>query len=208
MLQNKAGDELQALTNAWGIPDEIAETFGKLIDLHGDESVLDEAESCLTPLGNEALRCIEDLRRLTVLIRDRIGQGHLHFDLAELRSYRYHTGIIFAAYHPVQNRVLAYGGRYDHIGQDFGRARPAIGFSADLKVLVGLAPSRPSTPNAIFAPGIGEPELWREIERLRAQGNVVICQLPGQRGAARETGCNRELCREGDTWKLVPVKTE
>jgi ATP phosphoribosyltransferase regulatory subunit len=62
----------------------------------------------------------------------------LHVDLADLRGYHYHNGAIFSVFVPGEPTAIAKGGRYDGIGKAFGRARPATGFTLDLRQLAGL----------------------------------------------------------------------
>jgi ATP phosphoribosyltransferase regulatory subunit len=61
------------------------------------------------------------------------------FDLAELRGYHYHSGVVFDAYCEGVSGAVARGGRYDEVGKAFGRARPATGFSIDLRGLASAA---------------------------------------------------------------------
>ncbi|MBA1331021.1 ATP phosphoribosyltransferase regulatory subunit, partial [Candidatus Endoriftia persephone str. Guaymas] len=128
----------------------------------------------------------------------------IHFDLAELRGYHFHTGVVFAAFVPGSGREIARGGRYDQIGKVFGRARPATGFSTDLKTLIRLGNSADvPQPEAIFAPWSDDPALAAEVERLRVAGQRVISGLPGQQGGAQEMGCIQELRLSDGQWRLV-----
>jgi ATP phosphoribosyltransferase regulatory subunit len=117
-------------------------------------------------------------------------------DLADLRGYHYHSGVVCSAYVPGMGGAVALGGRYDEVGKAFGRARAATGFSMDLRVLV-RAVSCPEEAGAIAAPyGEGE-ALAAEIARLRAAGEVVIQALPGARDGEL---CTRQLARERGGW--------
>ena len=62
----------------------------------------------------------------------------LHIDLADLRGYHYHNGAIFSVFTPGEPNAVAKGGRYDGIGKAFGRARPATGFTLDLRQLADV----------------------------------------------------------------------
>jgi len=130
----------------------------------------------------------------------------VHFDLAELRGFHYHTGVVFAAFVPQLGQEIARGGRYDAIGRNFGRSRPACGFSADLKVLFRVG-SRGhwEVQSAIFAPWSADLELSDEVGRLRGQGRRVVVGLPGQNGDAAALGCGEQLVRRGETWSVEPV---
>ncbi len=124
------------------------------------------------------------------------------FDLAELRGYHYHSGVVFAAYTKGHPAAVALGGRYDEVGQAFGRARPATGFSLDLRELAALAP--PAAPaSGILAPHVPQDEsLRRKVEALRAQGEVVIVDLPGHAATRGELGCDRQLVKRAGAWEI------
>jgi ATP phosphoribosyltransferase regulatory subunit len=123
----------------------------------------------------------------------------IHFDLAELRGYQYHNGIVFAAYVADVGVEVARGGRYDGIGGAFGRTRPATGYSTDLKNLMRIVgESDIAVPGAIEAPSVSDPELERMIENLRAQGEVVVSNLGGQ----NSTHCDRRLIEHNGKWLL------
>ena len=128
----------------------------------------------------------------------------MHLDLAELRGYQYHTGIVFAAFVPGQGREIARGGRYDDIGKVFGFARPAVGFSADLKFLarLGASSGRP-VPRRIFAPATDDPALEQQVAALRAEGRVVIQSLGHDDETAGQLGCAESLILKDGRWILV-----
>ncbi|HMV71916.1 MAG TPA: enoyl-CoA hydratase-related protein [Pseudomonadales bacterium] len=125
----------------------------------------------------------------------------LHFDLCELHGYHYHTGLVFAAYVGGQGEAVANGGRYDDIGRVFGRARPATGFSFDLKTLLGVLPPETAVmpSRGIFVAHELACDAWDEVCRLRDAGERVLTGLPGQRVSAC---CDRELRRAGAAWRI------
>jgi len=129
----------------------------------------------------------------------------VHFDLAELRGYHYKTGVVFAAFVPGWGQEVARGGRYDDIGRVFGRARPAVGFSADLKGLLrhGGRASRPALPR-VHAPWSNDAALQEEVQRLRRAGRCVINELPGQEAASAPAAGDEVLVFQGGQWTLVP----
>jgi ATP phosphoribosyltransferase regulatory subunit len=130
----------------------------------------------------------------------------MHFDLAELRGYHYHTGLVFAAYVPGFGQEIARGGRYDSIGRVFGRARPATGFSADLKSLQALSARSPQTSQqAIYAPASDDPELDAKITELRSHQERVIRALPGIDDNLALPGCNRKLIKQNSGWTVVAL---
>ncbi len=173
-----------------------------LPDLYGGSEVLDEAARCLpaTPAIGAALGT---LRRLASDLADLpIG-----FDLADLRGYHYHNGVVFAAYCDGSPGAVALGGRYDKVGESFGRGRPATGFSIDLRDLARLSP-RTEARGAILAPWPEDMALHAEVERLRGQGETVVLALPGHDGHWREAGCDRQLIRRGNEWTIESLKEE
>jgi len=122
-------------------------------------------------------------------------------DLADLRGLHYHSGVTFAAYVPGLPNAVARGGRYDHVGESFGRARPATGFSLDLRELARLMPVA-ERKNAVLAPWGSDPGLRQKITELRAQGEIVIQSLPGHKNELDEFDCNRAVVFENGNWIL------
>ena len=125
----------------------------------------------------------------------------MSIDLADLRGYAYHSGVVFAAYCKGLPNAIALGGRYDEIGKAFGRARPATGFSLDLRELVRVAPPL-ARPGTILAPHGSDAGLLAAIAALRTQGEVVIVELPGDQARRDELGCDRRLVQRGGKWVL------
>ncbi|MCP1366845.1 ATP phosphoribosyltransferase regulatory subunit, partial [Halomonas sp. BBD48] len=133
----------------------------------------------------------------------------LYVDLADLRGYQYHTGMMFAAYVPGYGQALAKGGRYDDTGRAFGRARPATGFSMDLKLLATLVEQAPHN-DGIWVPTMAASDsevqqLNALIARLRNAGERVVQALPDQHTGPTEHRCNRQLVRMGDDWQVSPL---
>ena len=148
-----------------------------------------------------------DLRAISEGVR-RLGEK-VHFDLAELRGYRYHGGVGFAAFVPGHGREIARGGRYDGMNTVDGRLRPATGFSADLRTLYQVGKRRTVRGGAVLAPWPGDVDgVARAVRELRSAGERVVHRLPGQSGGARDLGCDRELVRDEDRWVVVPVPGE
>ncbi|KES24791.1 MULTISPECIES: ATP phosphoribosyltransferase regulatory subunit [Pseudomonas] len=202
-LQRKAVDEVAALTD--GLPAELAGMLRALAELCGSREVLEQAAAVLADAPAVVKAALADLVVIADALAQRFPQLPLYFDLGELRGYHYHTGVVFAAFVPGVGESIAQGGRYDHIGADFGRARPATGFSTDLKTLVTLGQVRLDAPvQGIWAPAEGA-GLWQAVQQLRRDGRRVVQALPGQDAAsAREAGCVAQLqLREGN-WQVVP----
>lgn len=205
LLQRKAVPELRACLEEWRVEPRIGGMFLALVDLNGDAGVLDRARAQLRGAGRAARRAIDELERIGALLATRAGAAALHFDLAELRGYHYHTGVMFAAYRPGQGQALALGGRYDEIGRVFGRARPATGFSTDLLGLAGVGGESGAGERRILAPHDSDPSLLRLIARLRSRGEIVVTVLPGQRGNTKEMGRARRIEKRGGKWQVVRI---
>jgi ATP phosphoribosyltransferase regulatory subunit len=164
--------------------------------------VLDSAAQILPALP-EITAALSDLRRLA----DALADLPLSFDLADLRGYHYHSGVAFAAYCAGAAGAVALGGRYDDFGRAYGRARPATGFSMDLRELARLSPNE-APRGAILAPWPEDDALHAEALRLRAAGERVVLALPGHEGTWREAGCDRILVRRGDNWIIESLKED
>ena len=121
-------------------------------------------------------------------------------DLADLRGYAYYSGTRYAVYAPGASDALVRGGRYDEVGAVYGRNRPAAGFSLDIKQLVAVVPARPLKA-AVRAPwGASDASLAQAIAALRAQGETVVCVLPGHESEVDEFHCDRELVLRAGQW--------
>ncbi len=170
-----------------------------LTTLNGGVEILAEAEKLL-PGHAEIGQALSDLRHIGEQLAD-LGVD-VCFDLSELRGYHYHSGIVFAAYAQGYAGPLALGGRYDEVGLAFGRARPATGFSLDLRGVVTALPLA-EKQRAIFAPYSADKDLQAAIEVLRADGHVIIQELPGHEQHRTELGCDRRLEKQGSQWQVV-----
>jgi ATP phosphoribosyltransferase regulatory subunit len=201
VLQRKAMPEIEALLDSFGTAAPWHERLVKLASLHGGAEVLESARPVLAGAGDAVVAALDNLAAIATQVQLRWPSVPLHFDLAELRGYGYQTGVVFAAFVPGCGQEVARGGRYDQIGEVFGRARPATGFSADLRTLMELSQSlAEAARGAVFAPSLVNAALSAAIDGLRADGKQVIRALPGQAGGAREMGCDRELVEQGGHW--------
>lgn len=181
------------------IAEPYRSAFLRLPELFGGTDFLEKAANELPsiPAINAALDSLQALRNA-------MPELPLSFDLADLRGYHYHNGVVFAAYYPGFPSAIARGGRYDGVGKDFGRARPATGFSMDLREIARLATvSEPS--RAILSPySATNPALAAVVKELRQQGEVVVELLPGE--ASNEGPvCNRRLVNNDGQWVIQAI---
>jgi len=181
-----------------------------LPECYGGVEVLDRAAKLL-PQDAEIIQALADLRRFATELADL----PVSFDLADLRGYHYHSGVVFAAYCDAYPNAIALGGRYDKVGEAFGRGRPATGFSLDLRELVRLS-AVVATPRAILAPWNEDStlraSLKTEVVALRAKNEIVIEALPGhkknEQETNKETGCDRHFVWQSGRWSVEKIQGE
>lgn len=203
ILQRKAMSELNEMISAGTLSEEVGKLFKSLISCNGSTDDLSETKVLFEDISSEIKDCLDDLQNLVDLVSKRMPEVTLNFDLSELRGYHYHTGIVFTAYVPGHGQGIAFGGRYDDIGSAFGRARPATGFSTDIKTLVSLNNKSVESRLGIYAPCSDDPEQVTAINNLRSQGEIVICELAGQDDVAEAMGCDRRLEFQAGQWTVV-----
>ena len=196
-LAAKDATELRTLSTPFSAA--VKNALIALVDLYGDASVLDEARRVL-PQSTLLSSALDSLQWLS---------GHLQginatFDLADLRGYAYYSGMRFAMYVPGASDALVRGGRYDEVGAVFGRNRPAVGFSLDVRELVGVVAPRPLRA-AIRAPWGEQENLRSAIVALRRSGETVVCVLPGHESEVDEFRCDRMLIDSHGTWTVQPL---
>ncbi len=205
-IQRKAAPEISAIIEQVSPSSEFGRMFSELTDLNGGMEALADANRVLASASDDVQQHLETMHRLAAALQHRYPEIALHFDLAELRGYHYHTGLVFGAYVPGHGDTVARGGRYDDVGKVFGRARPATGFSADLKMLLGLGQRASGVrQTGIFAPHSDDSGLSAAVTGFRERGERVVCELPGQVVDAREVGCDRRLVQNGDEWMVQPI---
>ncbi len=194
-LRDKDVPEVEALTAGLGAPWQAA--FRALPNLYGGPEALERARAVLPDLP-AVRQALDDLARLLAA-----GKGaDLAVDLADLRGDGYHNGVMFAAYAGGQSRAVALGGRYDGAGAVFGRARAATGFSLDLRQILDCL-AEPEARGGILAPLANDADLAAIIGELRAKGERVVIQLPGQEAHVAELGCDRMLTKQGRNWVMA-----
>ncbi len=201
MLQRKSVPDIEARLDALELSPEADSMWRSLADLHGGREVIARARHELAAAGDTVSEALDHLERLADALAEGRPDVRLHFDLAEVRGYHYHTGVVFAAYVSGEGEEIARGGRYDGIGEAFGRARPATGFSTDLRRLATLAAAdEAGWPGAIAAPADGDAALAERIAELRAGGERVIAMLPEQEAGPETLGCDRQLVHRDGYW--------
>jgi ATP phosphoribosyltransferase regulatory subunit len=201
LLQSKDRSSLAGWSR--DLPQPVGAALMALTELSGPApEVLERARKVLpnNALVSDALALLE---RLTNAISRVPSAPEVSIDLADLRGYQYHSGMMFTAYVDVLSQPIARGGRYDHVGQAFGRARPATGFSIDLLTLAGLS-TDPEERSAIVAPWLSDAGLNAAIEALRAAGEIVVQLAPGDAALSAEYRLDRVLVEQGGTWKVQP----
>ena len=183
-----------------GLERELREAVLALPELAGGAEVLAQARRRL-PAYAEIRWALTQLRDIAASLQD--AGTEVCFDLGELRGYHYHSGVVFAVYAEGWSNALALGGRYDEVGKAFGRARPATGFSMDLREIVAAAPAGEAR-GAVLAPYLPQDAaLQRRIAMRRKAGEVVIVDLPGHEKSRAELGCDRKLALHNGKWVVV-----
>jgi ATP phosphoribosyltransferase regulatory subunit len=207
ILQRKARTELAELMQSYSLDNDLKNMFLKLPELNGNKDVIAKAQTVFAKANADVKTALADLVGIADKLARYFPSLPISFDLAELRGYHYHTGVVFAAFIPSVGREIARGGRYDNIGAIFGRDRPATGFSADLKLLSTL--SKPASASVarelIFAPYNEDNALTEKIRDLRAQQRAVVQQLPGQTGSATDLACTSILEIDNQNWVVRPL---
>jgi ATP phosphoribosyltransferase regulatory subunit len=195
-----AKDAAALETLSQGLQPDSRAGLQALLRLYGGHDVLDAARSTL-PAREPIRRALDDLDWLSTHVQRAHPQVRIGFDLADLSGYAYYSGPRFAVYAAGSNAALARGGRYDEVGAVFGRNRPAVGFSLDVKELA-LATSARQPHAAVRAPWDQSAQLREAVHRLRAEGHTVICALPGHEQETLEYDCDRELVEVAGKWVL------
>jgi len=197
LLREKDIPGLAALSP--GLAPATAQALQVLPTLYGELDVLEKARAALPALP----RISQALDMLASLAKALPGVD-IGIDLADVRSFNYHTGVVFAVYCGGWPNAVVRGGRYDDVGRVFGRARPATGFSLDLRELAGLLAPATASP-AVRAPWGLEPGLVEAVRALRAAGQIVVQILPGHEHDQQEFVCDRELVLRDGAWRVEPL---
>ena len=214
MLVRKSIPEIEKWVAQQGFTETDSKMLLALPLLSGSTATIKAAKNSLRNAGKSVLDALDHLQSISDLITRYFPDLQLHIDLAEMRGYAYHTGILYTVYIPGRGSSIAQGGRYDGIGKAFGNERSAIGFSTDLCTLANLSFETTTLINSlgvngILAPSILDKSLDKMIDSLRAQGEQVIRQLDQQTDLTAEQlekqGCNRIIEKQDDEWIVVSV---
>jgi ATP phosphoribosyltransferase regulatory subunit len=188
---------------ARGFATELRDAMVALAGLYGGVEILDVARRTLPPHAAVAA-ALDDLESLARHARQAHPQVQVGFDLADVGASAYYSGARFAVYARGSSDAIARGGRYDEVGAIFGRNRPAVGFSLDVKELAALAAGKGGRA-AIRAPWAEDMGLRGAVRALREQGETVVCILPGHEHEGQEFACDRELVSANGRWVVRPL---
>ena len=197
-LQRKSLPDLDnALTTANA---EVMSVLRALVNLHGGPEVLEQARTCLAGVP-EALTALDEVEQVIHAVQAVHPTVSVYVDLAELRGFQYHTGLVFAAYLDGIGTAVATGGRYDNVGAVFGRRRPATGFAFDLKALIAGAGQSVGGDIMVSAPDSKDVELLDVVQKLRATGRSVVTAL----GGTHDPRCRERLVKGDEGWVIQPL---
>lgn len=199
-LQRKSAPDLSLALAQVDV--KVADQLRALAQLHGDASVLVAARELLQN-EPEALLALDQVATVVEVVTREFGDVAIYIDLSELRSFEYHTGLVFAAYLEGVGTAVAKGGRYDNIGSVFGRQRPATGFACDLKALAAANTQAAPLRGAVAVPTRDDPELAMKVAQLRAEGRVVIAVIDDM----VDPRCSEQLTKSGAAWVLMPLQS-
>ena len=210
MLSRKSIPEIQKWIPEQSFSSKVSDVLLALPSLSGSTNIIVKAKEILQDTGDSVLEALDHLQDISDLIEKYFPELQLHIDLAEMRGYAYHTGIMYTVYSD-NGFSIAHGGRYDGVGEAFGNSRPAIGFSTDLRTLANLSFGTIALINSLGVNGILAPYILDEqldviIEDLRAQGEQVIRQLDEKTELKpADQGCNRIIEKKDGDWVVVSV---
>ncbi|HEY7886143.1 MAG TPA: ATP phosphoribosyltransferase regulatory subunit [Cellvibrionaceae bacterium] len=203
MLQRKAMAEIDVWVSANISDTTVADILRALPNLAGNRDVLGRARKLFATLAPDAISAVNELDAVADVIEKRYPEAELYFDLGELRGYHYLTGLVFAAFAPGYGNPIASGGRYDHIGEVFGRSRPATGFAVDITALSKLG-FLDEMPASLIGVVIDNSDTqWQAIGQLRARGERVVCVSKDSELAV--LGCDKVLVQAGTEYSVVAL---
>ncbi|MCF6345908.1 MAG: ATP phosphoribosyltransferase regulatory subunit [Thiomicrorhabdus sp.] len=176
ILERKALPEYEQFLIENTLPESVSSAFSELLSLCGNAiTVIERAKTSLSSLSPILENAVKRLDTVISFLTE-VHSNPIHLDLADIRGYQYHTGIIFACYSADGFLLpICKGGRYDNIGSEFGLAQPATGFSLDLRVALDLlAPVEPAEKGSVYAPSQADKALQEKIIELKLSGMQVV----------------------------------
>ncbi|MEC8300034.1 MAG: ATP phosphoribosyltransferase regulatory subunit [Pseudomonadota bacterium] len=175
-VQKKAILDLEEICHKCGLSKSDTHIIKELPNFCGNSEVLARAR-VLFKSYTGILKRIGNLEKLHSIVLERYPDIQIYFDLSELRGFSYHTGIVFSANLDGSSQTLAQGGRYDYVGEVFGRnAREATGFSLDVVNLAKESIEQKAKKESVLVIGRDQDshrKLWKKIEELRGEGFIV-----------------------------------
>ena len=205
MLQRKSIPDLKEYLQQLSRGEHLSAQICQLALLNGDVSVIDQARQLYEDAGDELMAALDYMQQVVRTLQQKYPDTLINCDLAELRGYSYHTGLVFAAFLPGQGREIARGGRYNDIGKVFGNARPATGFSADLLDIYKLGGAGARFKAGILVPDADDSALEALVVDLREAGERVVVDLTGGSGSPGDQHCNRVAVQLDGTWIVNEV---
>lgn len=206
ILDRKSAPELNEWMSGQKLSSDKIDMLRALPLLNGDVAVLEKAKAILNPAGDAVLNALDNLIAITQQVSAHLPELNIHVDLSEAHGYDYKTGVVFAAYVPASGQALARGGRYDGIGEAFGRARPATGFSVHLKTLAHVGNIECALNQRILAPNAVDAELNTLIASLREAGESVVYALgEGAASDASALNCDRVITQVDGQWAVTSL---
>jgi ATP phosphoribosyltransferase regulatory subunit len=203
LLQRKANAELDTWIAENITDSKLAGWLKSLPALSGSVDVLAEARSRLAGAPEPVIAALDQLDKIVDALSNQ--SVTIYLDLGDLAGYRYHTGIVFAAYKQGYGKALGNGGRYDNIGEAFGRARTATGFAFDLKSLVANGATEQQALLGIYVPSTTDTQCDDMVSQLREQGERVVQGFNGQVPNFKEINCDRQLVKKGDQYQIEKI---
>jgi len=206
LLQAKANTQIEQWLEDNVKDAQHREWLRALPHLSGSVNILQDAQNLYSEAPAEVAAALDELRELASVIEPRFPEAQLYFDLSELRGYHYHTGIVFGAFAPGLGEAIAKGGRYDHIGEAFGRARAATGFNLDLSAISRhLIDKDTEFQRGVFVPCNRDAGQWRVVSDLRAAGERVVMALSGQEAPLAHQLCDRILVEQDGVYRVEKI---
>lgn len=202
-LQRKSIPDIESLLTQYKLSASHQAMLLGLAELNGGIEILAKAQQILSEAPEVVQQALATLTTIATMISHRLPKLAMNFDLTELRGYHYHTGVVFAAYQNGTAQAIAMGGRYDDIGEDFGQAQPATGFSLDLKMLIDQFANNVETSQPIAVTWVDDVWQHKKVEQLRSEGEVVIYRLSDS-----GLSTTRNLIQQEGRWLVAETGTQ